>query len=336
MVKRSYFQENQKIIKLVILISMGISFFAVYLDVFVLGNTLLLTLADASLFLVLTLTYFFYNQIINNYRTRQIIVAVFPLVYFPLSWLGSSGNHQIGVLYFFLFSSVMIFINPTRIGFLSILALLGEMIALMAGANWFVNPGADSFKALEWVYLLHLAIVGFGNTFILYNIIVKNKMLFETVYHDSNKDFLTNSYNRRYLDEYFEVKPKNVNHLESGYLFFCDLDRFKLINDRHGHEMGDRVLQLFSQVVTSQIRTNDLFGRYGGDEFVIIVNDLNDQDVPAFKRRIQEHFAKQTGGLLGFEVGVTIGVSKIDQDLAMALTRADQAMYQSKKSQKAS
>lgn len=327
--KRPYLREYSKIIKLIIVISIVISLFSVYLDFLVLHNSLLLSLADVLLLVTLVVVHAFYDRIINDHRVRQVVVGVFPLIYFPLAWLGSSGNNQIGVLYFFLFSSVMIFINPTRIGFLSILILLLEMMVLMAGGGILLNR-PDLGGGFDWVYLLHLAIVGIGNTFIMYNIIVKNNVLTEAFYQDSNRDFLTGSYNRRYLNEYFATMNPQSPAQGDNYLLFCDIDDFKKINDSFGHETGDLVLRLFAQEITSQIRSHDLFGRYGGDEFVIVVNDLKKEDVAGFQRRIIDNFANKTRQQFGFEVSVSIGTARVDGSLEAALKQADGAMYQNK------
>ncbi|MDD3809730.1 MAG: GGDEF domain-containing protein [Erysipelotrichaceae bacterium] len=328
--KRPYLREYLKIIKLIIVISIVISLFSVYLDFFVLHNSLLLSLADVTLLVTLVIVHVFFEQIIDNFRVRQVIVGGFPLIYFPLAWLGSSGNNQIGVLYFFLFSSVMIFINPTRTGFLAILILLLEMMVLMGGGGILFNRPDFLTGGFDWVYLLHLAIVGVSNTFIIYNIIVKNNVLTETFYQDSNRDFLTGGYNRRYLNEYFATMNTQSPAKGDNYLFFCDIDDFKIINDSFGHDIGDRVLRLFAQEITSQIRSHDIFGRYGGDEFVIVVNNLPKDDVAGFKERIVENFANKTRQQFGFEVSVSIGAARVDGSLETALKQADGAMYQNK------
>ncbi len=328
--KKPYLREYQKITKLIILISIAINLVSVYLDFFVLHNSLLLTLGDVTLLATLTLVYVFFERFLDSFFVRRWIFAVFPLVYFPMAWLGSSGNHQIGVIYFFLFSSVMMFINPGKIGFLAILALLLEMMVLVAWGNSTLNgPG------FEWEYLLHLGIVGIANTFIMYSIIVKNNLLSQTFYHNSNRDFLTGSYNRRYLNEHFASLDESGNYGVSTCLFFCDLDDFKMINDSHGHETGDRVLKLFGDVITSQIRSQDLFGRFGGDEFVILVNNLKADDALGFQSRIIDQFSNQARQQFGFEVAVSIGFAMVDQSIEKAMDQADKAMYQSKNKKKA-
>ena len=94
--KKHYLHENKKIIKLIILISTMISAFSLYLDFFVLHNSLLLTLGDCALFVILLAVHLNYEMFLTNEKLRQFVVAMLPLVYFPLAWLGSTGNSQIG------------------------------------------------------------------------------------------------------------------------------------------------------------------------------------------------------------------------------------------------
>jgi diguanylate cyclase (GGDEF)-like protein len=90
----------------------------------------------------------------------------------------------------------------------------------------------------------------------------------------STIDPLTNIYNKRFINEFLmkeiERSKRSNRHFS---IVICDLDDFKKINDTHGHLSGDIVLQSFSQLITSTIRNQDVVGRYGGDEFMIILPD---------------------------------------------------------------
>ena len=209
------------------------------------------------------------------------------------------------------------------------------MMLLLAGGNlWFDGPKA-TIPQNDWVFLLHLAIAGVGNTFILYNIIVRNHVLTKTYYHDSNKDFLTGSYNRRYLDDYFTSPAVAEVFQDNCYLLFCDLDDFKIVNDRYGHEAGDNILKLFGDVITNQTRAHDLIGRYGGDEFVIVACDITEPDVIKLKARIQDNFSNQARQLFNIQAGVSIGYAKAGSSMKTTLNQADAAMYQDKKMKEA-
>ncbi len=94
----------------------------------------------------------------------------------------------------------------------------------------------------------------------------------------STTDALTNIYNKRFISEFLikEIeRSKRQNKMFS--VVICDMDDFKIINDKHGHLSGDTVLQAFSQLITNTIRNQDVVGRYGGDEFMIILPDSDGQ-----------------------------------------------------------
>jgi diguanylate cyclase (GGDEF)-like protein len=115
-------------------------------------------------------------------------------------------------------------------------------------------------------------------------------------------------------------------------VMFLDLDRFKLVNDSCGHSAGDAVLVQVAERLTAVLRDSDTLARFGGDEFVITCDQLNDRDlVLAFAQRIMDVFAAPfvvTGH--SFQLGASIGVAVLDEeDLSLEglLSDADSAMY---------
>ena len=95
-----------------------------------------------------------------------------------------------------------------------------------------------------------------------------------------NTDYLTGAYNRRQLDNYIRTKIK-LSRPESIIGVICvDLNEFKLINDNYGHEAGDKALKTSVAVLRKSLRPNDFIARTGGDEFVILLDDLSSPDMP--------------------------------------------------------
>ncbi len=106
--------------------------------------------------------------------------------------------------------------------------------------------------------------------------ISNQKMLEQRLRWQATHDHLTKLYNRRY----FELKlDRELQHVQrtgiSGALLYLDLDRFKYVNDTAGHEVGDNLLQEISRVLTQQLRRNDMLARIGGDEFAIILRNVD-------------------------------------------------------------
>ena len=119
-------------------------------------------------------------------------------------------------------------------------------------------------------------------------------------------------------------------------LVFCDIDHFKTINDRHGHHVGDQVLTEIARRLRSSLRAIDVVGRFGGDEFVVVVPNVDDE---AHARALAERVFGSVNGPVnvdGVEIplGVSMGVAVTDDGCNTAdqlLQRADVAMYHSKR-----
>jgi diguanylate cyclase (GGDEF)-like protein len=137
---------------------------------------------------------------------------------------------------------------------------------------------------------------------------------------------LTGLANRKAL---FDLLEAGQTH---GALLFCDLDRFKPVNDRYGHAAGDRVLRQIAQRMRAAVREGDLVARAGGDEFVVVARDATPEQVAALAQRIRSAVAEPTQvGDDEVIVGVTIGVAHADGALdESTLAGADEALMAAK------
>lgn len=113
-----------------------------------------------------------------------------------------------------------------------------------------------------------------------------------------------------------------------------DLDHFKLINDRYGHPIGDRVLVSFSSLLRRRLRQSDTLGRYGGDEFAVLLEDLPQKDAVRLVGRLLAEFAAQEHPVGGSSVRATFsaGVAMLERGMGLEGWRqsADQALYVAK------
>lgn len=150
-------------------------------------------------------------------------------------------------------------------------------------------------------------------------------------------DSLTGVANRRHITEEAErlvARLRRHRHLVSVLIF--DLDRFKAINDAHGHVAGDRVLEAFAHTAAEQLRTEDIFGRVGGEEFLAVLPETDKAEALAVAERIRSsvaalHFDAPGGA---FRVTVSIGVETERADrseLPSLMKRADAALYRAKR-----
>lgn len=162
----------------------------------------------------------------------------------------------------------------------------------------------------------------------------------EKLKEQATKDPLTGVYNRRYFNEVIErelSRSKRYDH-PIGFLMI-DVDGFKQINDRFGHQIGDRVLQSVAELLQKQVRETDLVVRYGGDEFLVMLVETDGQ-TEAVKRRIEEAVAKrnETNALVPFPVTLSIGTAhwnpQEEGSIEQVLRKADQQMYKEKRATK--
>jgi diguanylate cyclase (GGDEF)-like protein len=114
-------------------------------------------------------------------------------------------------------------------------------------------------------------------------------------------------------------------------LVYLDLDHFKEVNDRHGHDMGDRVLGAVAEILLANVRQSDVVGRLGGDEFALLLWSAEPDVAEAKARGLCEAIAVSAPALTGMDMplGASYGVAAIDGELNAreAVSRADKAMY---------
>jgi diguanylate cyclase (GGDEF)-like protein len=117
-------------------------------------------------------------------------------------------------------------------------------------------------------------------------------------------------------------------------LLFLDLDHFKLLNDRQGHNAGDRALIAVAQALTTELRPSDLLGRYGGEEFVALLDGTTPQQVMPVATRLcrRVHRLEIPVGDESILLSISIGVAvyRDGDDVESLVERADQAMYEAK------
>ena len=149
-------------------------------------------------------------------------------------------------------------------------------------------------------------------------------------------DALTGLANRRaFFQDAEELVRLQVGRARPVAVFLLDLDHFKSINDRFGHPMGDRVLRLFAQVTMANLRSSDLVGRLGGEEFGVLLADATRDNAFVVAERLRTAFAAaaKMGGDPPLAATVSVGVAIIQdphEDLSSLLAKADQALYQAK------
>ena len=231
--------------------------------------------------------------------------------------------------------SLLVFImvvlgNGMRYGMrLFAVALIGSFAAtmLVLSARYMIN-GTTLSPGLLFLNL-------FGGIILVYAYILMGRIersRRELELH-SNLDTLTGLLNRRALMDTAKTMFQRLQRNQSNFvMLFADLDKFKAVNDVLGHAAGDMVLKQFADIVRQSIRTTDVAARFGGDEFVMLLEDTGLEEARYVAVRIQEQvteWALQND--IDFSVTFGLGEAPVHgTDFNSLLEQVDQALYHSK------
>lgn len=168
--------------------------------------------------------------------------------------------------------------------------------------------------------------------------VLEAKRLMDTLRESNLRDAMTGLHNRRFLEEYTEtlVATTQRNKAQMAILML-DLDYFKMVNDTHGHDAGDTVLKALSRVMTQSVRASDMVIRYGGEEFMIILQDTDGEGAMRIAEKIRvavEALKVQLTGVI-LQKTISIGVSVFPTDCDtfwQTVKYADVALYRAKES----
>tara|TARA_R110000737_G_scaffold1598_10_gene4764 strand:+ start:12918 stop:13820 length:903 start_codon:yes stop_codon:yes gene_type:complete len=161
---------------------------------------------------------------------------------------------------------------------------------------------------------------------------LNNAVLYYQAMQLAMQDGLTQLGNRRSFDEQIKrtMAQATRRHTRVG-LILCDLNKFKAVNDTHGHAVGDSVLVNFANALRQSVRDTDCIFRFGGDEFAVIVADASEQSLAVIEHRI--YFAMAQDALLAkYKVTSSLGLAFMNRaDTAISFfQRADSALYSQK------
>jgi diguanylate cyclase (GGDEF)-like protein len=152
-------------------------------------------------------------------------------------------------------------------------------------------------------------------------------------------DELTGFYNRRYFLECLHYEMQRARRSGSPLsLLMIDLDHFKRINDRYGHIMGDIAMSTTARIISDLLRNTDIAGRYGGEEFCVLLPDTSLSGARVIAERMRQHIEREefpSSGGASFHVTCSIGIAEMERrtcDVAAFIKQADDALYQAKSS----
>ncbi|MEL7656194.1 MAG: GGDEF domain-containing protein [Bacillota bacterium] len=286
--------------------------------------------------------------------TAFILLSIFVWKVFPICFIegmGLTGFKKISELIIcFILVLSMLILSQNKDAFEGIVykfliaSMTCTIISELAFTIYIDNYGLSNlighyFKIFSF-YLIYKTIVVKGikepYEIIFREIKQTQQQLFEQnriLKNQANIDGLTGLYNHRYIYERLEEEAQRCSRNNSRFvILMLDIDHFKRINDTHGHLLGDKILKELAMILKEGTRQTDLVGRYGGEEFLIMLTETNAADGYLAAEKIRKTI-EQTAFTEGIHLTVSIGVGEYSGERTSEfLEKADNKLYLAKKS----
>ena len=303
------------------------------------GNYMLFLLAP--MIPAIWLVYVHYQIYQDKPRTKKLMYPILFLIivnfimlnlsqiYGWFYYIDSSNIYYRGPFYYIPSSIPFIFIIGTSIFILVNKKLIAEnhYLPLLL----FALPPLVTTVFQVLFYGISFVLNGMVLSILIVQLNIQNKNIFT--------DYLTGVNNRKKLDSYMKEKIETSTIGRTFSAIMVDIDDFKSINDRFGHDTGDKALQIFANILTTSIRSNDFIGRFGGDEFYIILGVSEEKGLEDVIKRIQNSIKRYNDiGEEPYKLQCSMGYAVYDYDSKMTVEdfqrSIDTLMYENKRLRK--
>lgn len=202
---------------------------------------------------------------------------------------------------------------------------------LYIDGEFFGVIGLDNIEATDAFSKKDLELVKYITAHL--EIVIKNTLLMDSMKQHLVTDPLTGLFNRRYYSSLLEHGSGSRSFSDSTFIII-DMDNFKEINDKYGHNKGDEALKYFSGLLKSRFRKNDLIIRFGGDEFLLILDNCDEEDAEKILGGIEKEMENNL--YEDYRIQFSYGISKFMEgwDVKEAIRAADRNMYHQKEGKK--
>lgn len=275
-----------------------------------------------------------------------ILLTSFIMLYFIYGMLRILHNSESYSSLYRLFSTITLCLGVATMHFMGMRSAAMAHMSNMENQQQFLMNTQDvnsvditTFVLIIILFLLAVYIWGANFKGHLYSeqlkheLLIKNEQLQQGARHDS----LTHLPNRRYLQEFLESKfGVDASPL---YLMFIDLDGFKIVNDTFGHAIGDELLIKITETIRQATENNHFLARIGGDEFIVVVCDEQEESALALAHKLREHIsgtyelASTSIDCISASIGIAV-FPKHANNAATLIRKGDVAMYEVKRSGK--
>lgn len=264
-------------------------------------------------------------------RTHRIKLSTFIVTsYFFIFFIAFTyfnKNESFGLIWNIFFCIIAINLNGHKKGLLYTLGLYGVVFLLAyQGIGTWQGGLWDNVAFFRYVFSLLLL------TFVVYVMELALFQSYTKLQKLAEEDELTQTYNRRKLREVLQTEIERSHRYKTQLcVALFDIDNFKSINDMYGHNVGDAILAHLAKVVKNAIRVNDTFGRWGGEEFLLILPHVSQEEARIVCEKIRFLISKTAFENVN-EVTCSFGLCEYSANMSfdMLINRCDKAMYQAK------
>lgn len=266
----------------------------------------------------------YYNKYKNNQSLTSVLFGIL-ITFYAMIAMVDGAEKFVGFIWSFFVPPLFIFLLGYKKG--TFYALIASCFILFIGFYdaSFVN---EQFLNLINFFVYIGALMAFIAIFMLLDFLLSQ--LEQKLLSISSTDPLTQIYNRRKIDESLreELSRGRDNNFS---ICILDIDDFKKINDTSGHLIGDEVLKIFAQTLQDSLRKTDIIGRWGGEEFMIILPNTDINQAYECMKKVQESLKTIHVGQIK-EIKCSFGIASTDGKLSFSelILKADKALYEAK------
>ena len=235
-------------------------------------------------------------------------------------------------------------IVPTLVGAFGHRQSLFLLTAVFAASIWILISDAVPFVTHQYEDIMIMRFLSSYAILATFSIAMDNSLvnsldnysaLFSKVHEIAHRDPLTELPNRHNMEERLKLKAQEHQLADSIFsIVLADLDNFKLINDRYGRDAGDKILQETAQLLGNKLRDGDTVGRWGGNQFILLLPNTNNQEAAKIAERLRIKVTNLNMAVEGDQLTVTIsmGVASVEKcfDLDDLISCAENGIYQAK------
>ncbi|GGP50032.1 GGDEF domain-containing protein [Shewanella saliphila] len=325
-------QQQARIIALFSLVGMSITFLMGLLSLFGQNTTLSVVLFVAST--IYLIAFFSVNKFELKIGSTLVIYSLYLLMFYLVF---SGGVEHTGPLWIFIVAPVSVYVLGLRKGLFNLFIFI-MIICIIIFLPQHIIEHAQYSNSYTLRLILSFLTMSFLSALYEYSRMQSyiNALELSRQYQElAMRDPLTKLANRRNAAAILEQEKSRLQrNNEPLSVLLCDLDHFKLVNDKYGHNGGDMVLTELSALFKEQVRQQDCVARWGGEEFLIILPQTSAEQASIIAEKIRSSVEQHTVNFLSQQIKTTIsiGISQLsdDQSIDELINTADKCLYQAK------